>query len=202
MYPKVNHHILIDINDNHSCRSVIAEVGDTDMFISFPMDRTIIGLLTIGAKLDISFIVDDNKYKFKSEIIGRKVDPIPLIQITKPAEKNIVKVQLRENFRVSASINVRLKDQDFITTNVSAGGLLFTCNQNFQLQEGELVTGTLFIPNGEPLTFKGEIKRISMADNQDKKFAGIEFLNINQRDRSKILQYCFEKQRQMRTVGR
>jgi c-di-GMP-binding flagellar brake protein YcgR len=197
MYPKVNQHILFDINETHSCRSVIAEIGNTDLFISFPMDRTIIGLLTIGTKLDICYIMGDNKYKFKSEIIGRKVDPIPLIQITKPEEKSIVKVQQRENFRVSANLNLRLKDKDFITTNISAGGLLFTCKPDFSLQDREVVTGTLFI-SGESIAFQGEIKRLSMAENQDIKFAGIEFLNINQRDQSKILQYCFEKQRKLR----
>ena len=207
MYPKVNQHILIDLDETHSCRSVIAEVGETDFFISFPMDRTILGMLSIGKKLEISFIVEDTKYKFKSELIGRKLDPIPLIMITKPEEKNIMKVQQRENFRVNTNLSIKLKDHNLYTSNISVGGMLFTSDIDFPIQEKEDITGTLFIPNAkskelDPISFQGEVKRILEMDTQNKKYVGIEFLNINQRDRTKILQYCFEKQRQMRMAGR
>jgi c-di-GMP-binding flagellar brake protein YcgR len=99
MYPKVSQHIDIEINHDHSCRSVVAEVGENEIYINFPMDRTIIGMLSIGTKLDISFIVEGNRYQFVSEIIGRKIDGIPLIKITKPNENSISKIQLREYFR-------------------------------------------------------------------------------------------------------
>ncbi|WEG11245.1 flagellar brake domain-containing protein [Pullulanibacillus sp. KACC 23026] len=203
MYPKVNQNVLIETDSDHSCRSVISGIEDNELSIML-LDRDMIGLLTEGEKLAITYILETNKYQFKSTILGRKLGPIPLIRLTRPHEKDIIKIQQRENFRVSAALTIDLKDQEVAITNISAGGLLVTAPIDFPIETDEMVTGSFLLPlpnknQAEQISFDGQVKRIAVQEKlEDKKQAGIEFIKISQRDQTKIMQYCFEKQRQNR----
>jgi c-di-GMP-binding flagellar brake protein YcgR len=205
MYPKVNQNIVIDIKGRDQWyRSIVAEVEEKEILISFPMDM--LGLPD-GTRLDITFTSDENQYKFQTEIIGSKRDKISLYRITKPQEKEIIRIQRRDNFRVNANLRAILNENELTTINLSAGGVLISCRLDIQLQEGEIVSGTLFVPTTankepEPIIFKGLIKRINLIGNQERKNVGIGFTNLDKRDEMKIIQYCFEKQRQMRLKER
>ena len=203
MYPKVNQNIKIDILDHGlSCRSNIAEVGDSEILISIPLDREIIGLLSIRSKLEISFITGENKYIFRTVIIGRTNDTIPLLRLTKPQEKEIEKIQQRENFRVNSNLRLHINGLELNTINISAGGALFSSQLDFPFREGEEVTGTLFVPDPQskdlvPISFKSKIIRIMKS--QERKNVAIEYTNIKRNDQIKIIQHCFEKQRKTRS---
>jgi c-di-GMP-binding flagellar brake protein YcgR len=203
MYPKVNQNIVVNIRGlGKSCRSIVAEMGEKEILIVFPMDGNTIGLLPTGTSLDVTFMSNENQYKFRTEIIGRKKENIPLFRITKPQENEIARVQRRDNFRMNTNLRLVLNETELITINISAGGVLFSGGVDLQLQEGEVVSGTLFVPNpqnkvAEPITFQGQIKRINLIENQQRKNVGIKFTKLNPRDQTKIIQYCFEKQRQM-----
>jgi c-di-GMP-binding flagellar brake protein YcgR len=208
MFPKVNQIIVIYIkSENYHCRSIVAEVRETEILIAFPMDINIIGMLTVGTQLDITFITGENKYKFKTEIIGKEKENILLYRITKPNEKEIIKIQLRENFRVNSNQLLKLDEKELKTINLSAGGVLFSTRMDHQLQMGEEVSGTLFLPNIlnkelEPIPFQGKIIRINVIENEDRKNVAVEFTKVIKRDQSKIIQHCFEKQRQLRMTER
>ncbi len=195
---------MIDIHSaDKTTRSIIAEVGEKEILIGFPMDRNIYGMLPEGTKVDLTFFANDNKYKFKTEIIGKKNDNMPLFRISKPSEKEIIKVQDRENFRVRTNLSLLLDDKELHTINISAGGLLFSCVVDLDLKEGEEISGTLVIPSTQkrenlPILFKGQIKRVSIAQEKERKQVAIEFTELHKRDQMKIIQFCFEKQRQIR----
>ncbi|ETI69355.1 flagellar brake protein [Neobacillus vireti] len=207
MYPKVNQNIIIDIkNHEQSCRSIIAEVEEHEILISFPMDRNIIGLFTEGTQLDIIFMADDHQYKFQTEIIGKKKDRIPLCRITKPQENEIIRIQRRENFRVNSHLRLMINEIKFNTINISSGGMLFSCGADVKLQEGEEVSGTLFVPNVQNkeaalIPFQGQIIRIHLLE-QERKNVGMKFTKMDKKDQMKIVQHCFEKQRQIRLKTR
>ncbi|MCL6570281.1 MAG: flagellar brake domain-containing protein [Bacillus sp. (in: Bacteria)] len=208
MYPKVNQNIVIDIkNRDMTCRSIIAEIEKNEILIAFPMDMNAIGLLTKGTEITVVFILGENQYKFQTEIIGRKKDKIALFRITKPQENEIIKIQRRDNFRVNSNLKFLLNEKKLNTINISVGGMLFFCETELQLLEGEVVSGTLVVPNtlnkeAELITFQGQIKRISLIKDPDRKNVALEFTMMEQRDQMKIIQYCFEKQRQMRIKSR
>jgi c-di-GMP-binding flagellar brake protein YcgR len=208
LFPKVNQSIVINIkNEYQSCRSIVAEAGEKEILISAPMDKNMVGLLIVGTQLDVTFIAGKNKYKFQSEIIGTKKENILLYRITKPQEKEIIKIQNRENFRVNTNLRLVLNENELNTINISVGGLLFSSTVDLQLQKGEEIAGTLFVPNIlnkglEPITFQGHIKRVNLINNEERKNVAVGFTKINQRDQMKITQYCFEKQRQLRLKER
>ncbi|MFP5113104.1 flagellar brake protein [Bacillaceae bacterium C204] len=203
MYPKVNQKITIDlVSHDLSCKTNVAEVGETEILISIPLDREILGLLSIGTKLEVTFLTGGNKYEFKTEIIGRTKDTIPLLRLVKPKENEIVKIQQRENFRVNSNLRLIINDSELHTINISAGGALFSSRLDFPLREGDEVTGTLFVPNTQskeevPISFQSKIIRIMKS--QERKNVAIEYTKINRKDQLKIIQHCFEKQRKTKS---
>jgi c-di-GMP-binding flagellar brake protein YcgR len=171
------------------------------------MDRNMIGLLTEGTQVDIIFMEDENQYKFQTEIIGRKKDNIPLCRITKPQEKEIIRIQRRDNFRVNSHLRLMVNENKLNTINISAGGMLFSCGVDVQLLEGEVVSGTLFVPNTENkessiIPFQGQIIRIHLIKDQERRNVAMKFTVMDKRDQMKIVQHCFEKQRQIRLKSR
>lgn len=206
MYPKVNQKITIDlVSYDLSCKTNVAEVGETEILISIPLDREILGLLSIGTKLEVTFLAGGNKFEFKTEIIGRTKDTIPLLRLFKPKEDEIVKIQQRENFRVNSNLRLIINESELHTINISAGGALFSSKLDFPLREGDEVTGTLFVPNPQskeevPISFQCKIIRIMKS--QERKNVAIEYTRINRNDQLKIIQHCFEKQRKTKTKER
>ncbi|NHC42277.1 hypothetical protein G6549_20360 [Bacillus sp. MM2020_1] len=199
MYPKVNQKITIDLESyDLSCKTNVAEVGEKEILISIPLDREILGLLSIGTKLEVTFLTGGNKYEFKTEIIGRTKDTIPLLRLFKPNENEIMKIQQRENFRVNSNLRLIINEFELHTINISAGGALFSSKLDFPLREGDEVYGTLFVPNTQgkdevPISFQSKIIRIMKS--QERKNVAIEYTKINRNDQLKIIQHCFERQR-------
>ncbi|MGG1401160.1 flagellar brake domain-containing protein [Bacillus salipaludis] len=207
MYPRVSQNIEILLKDlDFSCRSIIAEIGEKEILIAVPMNRSFIGMLNTGTQLDVIFLVEENQYKFTTQIIGKTKDTnIPLYRLTKPQKNEIVRIQRRENFRVNSNLRLILDEREVITINISAGGLLFTCGMDIDLKLGDEVVGTLFMPNVqtkeiEPIQFMGIVRRVNLIGTQERKNIALEFTNLGQRDQMKVIQHCFEKQRQMRLV--
>lgn len=202
MYPKVSQKIVVEvIGEGVVCHSIVADVGHSEILIGHPLDGDTVGLFPDGAQIAVSFISGDNKYRFKANIIGRKNDKILLYRITKPPEKDIVKIQMRENFRVETLVKVKLADIELHTINISAGGLLFSCTLDLPFNVGEEVSGTLFITDDEPISFKGVIKRVQVVEEMIKHVA-MQFTVLDRKDEAKIVQFCFQKQRQKRMIER
>ena len=208
MYPKVNQNIMIDILTHElSCKSNIAEIGEKEILISIPLDREIIGLLSIGTKLEISYIIGENKFEFRTEIIGRTRDTIPLLRLAKPNENEIIKIQHRENVRVNSNLRLLIDGSELHTINISAGGVLFSSKLDSQFHEGEEIAGTLFVPDLRSkelvqVPIQGKVIRSSLMREIERRYVALEFTSIKRPDQMKIIQHCFEKQRQIRLKER
>ncbi len=200
MYPKVNQNIVIEIkNEEKNFKSIVAEVGNKEILIGFPMDLKIIGLLPDETIVYITYLVGEYLYKFQTSIIGKRNDNIPLFRVVKPKEVDIKKIQRRDNFRVKANLSLRLKDTELTTVDISAGGIQFSCKDSFEIQYGEVISGTLKIPGeSEPVNFEALVRRIGGNNIEERKNVAVAFSSLNQKDQVKITRYCFEKQRKMR----
>ncbi|NRD79399.1 flagellar brake domain-containing protein [Bacillus sp. BRMEA1] len=205
MYPKVGQNIQFKINNrDETWKSVVADIQDEEIFITFPTDRTILGSLLTGSPIEIIYASGESKYEFVTEILGKKIENILLVKIRKPKEEEIKKIQERENFRVNASLRLALKETKLSTVNISAGGLLCSCDMVEEFTIGEEVLGMVFVPDNSndettSVSFKGEIIRVDVLKEIGKKNIAVKFNSIETKDQQKILQYCFEKQRQNRS---
>jgi c-di-GMP-binding flagellar brake protein YcgR len=208
MYPKVNQNIFINLKGHdQSWKSIVAEIGEDEILIGIPMDRTIFGLLQNGTQTEVSYISDGKRYMFSSVIIGREVQNIIIAKLKKPKEIEIMQIQLREYFRVVANLRVILKEKESNTVNISAGGLLCSCDSSLPFKHGEVVSGTILVPNTtdegiNTIPFQCEIIRVDLVKELERNQVALKFIKINQQDQQRILQYCFNKQRQMRLKER
>ncbi|MCH6266832.1 flagellar brake protein [Neobacillus citreus] len=203
MYPKVNQNIVIDFYDqDQTFRSIVAEVEDEEILIGFPADDRVKEYFKNGTKFAISYVINENKYSFQTEVLGRKRDTISMYRVAKPVENQIFRVQHRENFRVNANLQLVINDIQLYTINISVGGFLFSCGDEFRFREGDVVEGTLFLPvqltkDPEPISFQAQILRIN-SQNGNRKNIGAKYIRLADRDESKIMRYCFDKQKQNR----
>ncbi len=208
MYPKIGQNIVMNIvNRSEPSKSLIADIGEEEMLIALPMNTELIGLLSADTKLEITYIADENKYRFKTRILGRKKDSIPLFRVVKPSEKDIFRIQMRENFRVNTNLRVLLNNIEQTTVNLSAGGVLCSCKPDFEVTLHEEVTGTIFLPIPDSklqqaAEFKGEVIRVNQVPKADRINVALKFIEMERGVQTKVIQYCFERQRQERMTAR
>jgi c-di-GMP-binding flagellar brake protein YcgR len=203
---KVNQNIVVNVEvEDQSFQSIVADVTEKEIFISLPLEGVVIRNLPVNTSISVYYSASDNQYKFPSTINGKISDNIPLYRIVKPQPKDIIKVQRRDNFRVKTNLSLKLNEYEFITLNISAGGLLFSGNKDLMLKVGDAVTGILFIPpidnkTIDPIHFQGAVRRVSKNDIPDKMYIALEFVRLNDRDQMNLVQYCFYKQKQNRLI--
>ncbi|MDF2557306.1 MAG: hypothetical protein K0R71_1134 [Bacillales bacterium] len=208
MFPKINQNIIINVNnEDKSWKSIVSDVNEGEILIGLPMDLSNFGMLQVGTAIEVTYTSDVSRYKFLTEIIGKKIENIPLLILKKPEEKEIMKVQLREDFRVNVNIPLLLNDKEVSTINLSAGGLLCSSISDFGLIEGETVSGSIFLPGFSSekkatISFQCKITRINFLKDLERYQIAIKFIEIDNLDQKKIIQYCIEKQRQLRLKER
>lgn len=197
MYPEANQNVYIKVNGHEqSWKAIVAEVRDKEILINFPLNQIIVDLLQIGTIIEVSFVSDENRYKFSTEIIGRK---ITFFKLKKPVEKEIISIQLRKNFRAPINIPLFLNGKKAITINISSDGISCLCRPDLRFKRGEVVSGTISLPSftskeENSISFKCEIIRVNIVKDLERNNIALKFIEIAQQDKMKIKQYCFEKQ--------
>lgn len=202
MYPKVNQNIIIEVGgQDQSWKSIVSDVRDREIMVGSPSDLSSLGQLQIGTIIEVSYILNDNKYGFFTEIIGRKTENINVLILNKPEKKDITKLQLREDFRVNVNVPLFLKDKESKIINLSGGGLLCSCSPDLELNDGEVVSATITLSSfasekDSIISFKCEVIRLVKVLERNQ--VALKFLDLTGQDQKKIVQFCIEKQRQLR----
>ncbi|MCA0754441.1 flagellar brake domain-containing protein [Paenibacillus sp. N4] len=163
--------------------------------------------LFLGDELSAYFVSEDGiKSYFDSHVVGFKEDGIRLAKIRKPDPERITKVQRRSFLRVSAELEIAVKQSDHVrfvcfTDDVGGGGISFVCDGKWPLSAGQTLECWLLVPyrNGsiEHAFFKAEIVRMNELES-GKKQAMVKYVSITDSERQKIIRFCFEKQLEYR----
>lgn len=206
---KANQRIEISIDDELSeykkLASRIEEITTDYLHISVPMVRGELLPLRIGTKVKINFANKDNAYYFNSIIVDRKNDRIPILIIKKP--ENFIKIQRRQWVRVPAIIDIHFKAQKHqddekveqykgSTIDISGGGMLFYTSD--PVENGQVLDIKIDLPDRQSLFCKAKIIRIleKASEKGKKNKAILEYTDINEGDRDKLVNFIFEKQRE------
>ncbi|MBD0380617.1 flagellar brake protein [Paenibacillus sedimenti] len=215
MLPKVNQILYFQINsidDEESkieYKSRIADITDTSIVIEVPLNEKTGRLkkLYAGDELSTYFLAQGGaKHYFSTTVTGFQEDVIRLVEISKPEPEAITQIQRRNFLRVLAELEiaVRLSEQIQIvalTEDVSGGGISFICDGHVPLGLQAAISCWLLVPykNGtiEHLPFKGEIVRVKQLET-GKLLAMVRFIEITDRDRQKLIRFCFERQMDFR----
>jgi|AntRauTorcE11898_2_1112593.scaffolds.fasta_scaffold06213_2 c-di-GMP-binding flagellar brake protein YcgR len=192
-----------------SYNSKVADIVDDEIFIMSIYKREELIPLREGIKVDVLYEGDSAFYSLTSEITGRKKEPLPMLSIK--LTDNIERIQRRSFFRVQINKKIQyisLKEQrkketqpEFKETtaiDLSGGGLLMVLKDEFKVNDRLLFK--LDIEDFDKLV-EGKIVRIKYNKDGYSKTAGIEFVDINRKDRDAIISYLFNYQRKLRRRG-
>lgn len=205
---QINKKLEIICEDGAIAKSVIQEVDEDLIYIGIPMYGGLYYPLKQGDLIE-GYYSDDkgNIYKFKTAVIGRKYDKIPLIIINKPTD--ISKVQRRRYVRVeyvteisyavvnnySENAKNKVLLEEFIkaySVDISGGGM--RAKLSSQLKLGDYVMVSLPIENQE-LVICCKVVRVQRDEESKMFICGLAFEDIDARVREKIIEFIFKAMR-------
>ncbi|WNB93704.1 flagellar brake domain-containing protein [Bacillus sp. NEB1478] len=192
-------------------KSKIYEMKDDVLYIDYPSNEATnrTEYFFDGTQFKVSF-VDKEKvvYTFRTELLGRKIEKIPVLIITAPKNEDVHKVQRREYVRVETMVDVSVdiianSDPAFnsVIVDMSAGGMLLSLPIGHKVAKGDVLDCLVVLPmrSGEKvyLDLECSVLRILDGDNNRQR-APLQFNQITARDRQHIIRFCFEQQLQMK----
>lgn len=190
-----------------SYRSKVIDRNETELIIDYPVEPDEYLQLPIRPDhtVDIEYVTKGSVYKFPANVIRVIDSPIVSFVVDMPDEKNITKIQRREYVRINIDVNVAVHSEKelftpfiSVTHDISGGGLAIITPKNVTLTEGEIVDLYLVLKSKYSdfvyLKTKGEIIRTTVFN--EVRSTSLRFQFDDERDRQKIIKYCFEIQRE------
>ncbi|WP_446897141.1 flagellar brake protein [Clostridium sp. LBM24168] len=214
----VNSRMEIEMEDGFY-KSNIQDVGEDTIGISIPVNKGKYLPLKKGDNIKCIYFYKNQMYSFNTVAVSRKIDRVLIIEIKKPED---VRFYQRRNFvRVPLVVDIlcanvpmvkdvrHLDDQiDFFNAtllNISGGGMKVSIDVSLEskLSYGRVLM--LTIPAGdENITVKGRLVRIDRDINKRKIICGVSFVELDERNREKIISLVFKIMREQikkRTKG-
>lgn len=191
---------------NKVYKSSIQDIGGDYVGISIPISNGEYAPLNNNDQVTVVYYNENDIYGFNAGIIGRKMDKIPIILLTKP--KDIKKIQRRKFFRVNL-----LKEVQYLKTdkNISDSALerltrnskAFTKAFMIDLSGGgfrlktkeEIKSGDIFIIkiplDHEDIFVLSNCIRVFKDMDSNLYVSGFSFFNIDAKMQDKIIAYVF-----------
>lgn len=195
----INSKIEISWKDGYY-KSSIENVDDESIYISIPIKEGQYIPLRSGEQIEVIYYYKNDFYKFYTVVTDRKMDRIPLILIELP--KEVFKLQRRKFVRIPMVCNIEyakvenknfLKPLKAIMVDLSGSGMRIKLREDIKLGN-MLVT---YIPVGnEKLILKGEVVRIEKDEDKKKSICGVNFMELDERNREKLIRFIFQVMRE------
>ncbi|TFB23952.1 pilus assembly protein PilZ [Filobacillus milosensis] len=200
-----------EVEDRFQCK--VAEMTKNNIYIDYPINertgRT--ALFMDGSEFKVSYVADDgNVYVFSSEIVGRKKIKIPVLAIRVPLKSEVRKIQRRQYVRVDVSLDVAIHPVDdekpsliTRTVDISGGGIaVIGSGLEKGYQSGDIMKLTIVLPfqsnDYNFFTSDAEVIRCIAGTDASSPKITYKFVNVDEKQREKIIKYCFEKQLEKR----
>ncbi|MBP1988916.1 flagellar brake protein [Paenibacillus eucommiae] len=215
MLPNINQILHMQINSideeesKIEYKSRIADMSDEAIVMEIPLNENTGRLkkLYLGDELSAYYISQGGiKNYFNTSVIGFREDVIRLIMLKKPEPEAITQIQRRSFLRVPAELEIAVKFSEqlqfvAVTEDVGGGGVSFICDGYIPLNVNYVISCWVLVPfkSGtiEHVPLKGEIVRVKLLET-GRQLAMVRFVEITDRDRQKLIRYCFERQMDLR----
>lgn len=199
----INGNILV-LHEEKYYKSTVQDVKEEDFVINMPVGDGVYLTLNAGDKIVIDYFSKDGfYYEFKSQVISRLVENnMPMYNISKPDQA--VKIQRRDFVRVSFTEPVFYKKDDKkehnwhegLLLDLSGGGLRIKGKDQIGLGKKIIIKISCGNENYEILG-----KTVRCDKSEDREYiCGIEFEEIDERKRDKIVQKVFSVMRKQREL--
>lgn len=194
-------------DDAERYKSRVVDLVDDTLMIDYPVHvetgKTV--FMTNETALLVSF-TDELKmsYSFKTKVQGRRLEGVPMLQLLYRGDDHLIKIQRREFVRVDVNLDVAVEDEGevtrLVTADISAGGLAINLPDLQALRENATVKLVIVLPfqkrDIEYVRAKAKIVRIW--EEKGRIIASLEFLEVSDTNRQQIVQFCFERQLQLK----
>jgi c-di-GMP-binding flagellar brake protein YcgR len=202
----------IDGQTKHKYKCKVAEIFPNSIHIDYPINmetgKTV--FLLNGMQFKASFVgKDQSLYVFDTEVTGKIRHTVPLVVISYPGERHLVRIQRRQYVRVEAMVDVAIHptNNEFspfttVTSDISAGGAAVVLPSNIKGFKAGIQVETWFalqMKSGDYhyLKIPSKVVRIFQSENPDILRASLQFLEMSQQERILLIRYSFERQLQM-----
>jgi c-di-GMP-binding flagellar brake protein YcgR len=192
-------------------KSKIYEMKDDVIYIDYPSNESTnrTEYFFDGTQFKVSFVdKEKNVYTFRTELLGRKIENIPVLIITAPKNEEVQKVQRREYIRVETMLDTAVKNTadtypsfNSVIVDLSAGGMLLSLPIGHKVAKGDILDCLVVLPmrSGEKVYLDLSCSVLRILDGENKRQrAPLQFNHITAKDRQHILRFCFEQQLQMK----
>jgi c-di-GMP-binding flagellar brake protein YcgR len=186
-------------------RTRIEEVGERIISVLAPYDKGELVPLRERTKVKLTFWDEVSAYSVETKIIQRIAVPVPLFVLELP--DNFVKVQRRNFVRVPAHYPVMFRmvtreglsdENKAVMLDLSGGGMRFAAD--IRVDKASLLYTHISLPNGEIQT-PVRVCRVDKIDDSKKYSVSVEFYDLSERERDRVIRCVFEIQRDMRKKG-
>ncbi len=187
---EVNNNIEI-YEDDKVYKSRIQSVNDDEIYIDIPLHNNEYLILNKGDDIHlIKYGNEGSVYELSCKVIDRKIEGnIRLYRLSEPYD--IKKIQRRNYVRVETIRGIKCfrKDEEFnaLILDLSGGGMKIKSNKKLEIDE-EIVS---FVKTDDgKFMVKGKIIRVEETSFNQYSL-GIEFVDIEERTREKIIKLVF-----------
>ena len=192
--------------ESEKYKSKIIDIGLDFVMIDYPthIESGKTAFFLDGTQLLISFTDKiKNTYFFKTEVNGRRIEGVPMLELSYPGDDQVVQIQRREFVRTEAVLDVAvLKDGEYtnlVTEDISAGGLGLNLYRTTYTEKDQLsLLIVLPFKNKETKYIRAEAEIIRISETSNQKIASVKFKEIGLSDRQRIIRFCFEQELKMR----
>lgn len=208
---KINSRIEV-ISDDIAYKSIIQDMTETHLSIGIPVRNGEFFIPKVLESIEIIYYCEGNAYKFNGLIIGRRSENnIPQLLIKRPDK--LIKIQRREYVRVNITQYIKYikfennkisntilesmeegKGRKAVLIDISGGGYKVKVYEN--LKVGDVIIADIPYDEGN-IRVKGKIIRVDI-DEDKNKVCGVNYLDIENKLREKIIRYIFEIMRKQR----
>ncbi|SOC37767.1 flagellar brake protein [Ureibacillus acetophenoni] len=181
----------------------VVEQSDRVLYIDYPINSLTkkTAFLIDGSQFRATFVnEDETSYAFNTEVIGRKLNNIPMIMLTLPPVDEFIKVQRREFVRVKTTVDVAVEFENqyfqFVSQDISAGGLALILNSDVPFKDGDQIELTIVLPysNGDIRYVRTNAYIVRIFEKNGLKLASTQFVELEDVVKQHILRFCFERQ--------
>lgn len=206
---KVNQKIQVEVKNGAykgKYPSRIEDVSDLFITIAAPVHQGALVPLNPGMTVTIFITMENSVYSFNSLITEKKLQPIPMLILSKP--ENINKIQRRSFFRLKTNLPVLCRTVPSLTSpsfdefgkffcrDISGGGLLLVMEEPPPMDT--FLEILLDLPKFGSVSAIARIVLIRDAQDKKAKEVATEFVIIEEKDREKIVKFIFDQQREQR----
>ncbi|MBN4067865.1 MAG: hypothetical protein COA82_05160 [Alkaliphilus sp.] len=184
--------------------SQLIDKNEEFLFISQPMFKGMSYHLYVTDKIKIIFNdKDKGTFHIIAEVISKKTNKITIYGVKPIGEP--VAVQRREYFRIDMLKNVVIRETDVtreidcFSKNISGGGVKLICRKKIDV--GSTINIKLHFKEGVMITTQGKIKKAIKLEEDNRYELSIEFVNLREGTRNRIISFIFEHQRLLRKRG-